>query len=99
MNDLGRFIILMSVLFVPQVLAGQGSVFDAIQPGKSTISDVHTRFGDPVRSESPGDFKLEHFNDEVAHNPQSQHFSVSGNCGLCGCRYPRIICHLTLKML
>jgi len=51
-------------ILLPGIITAQGSVFDAIQPGKSTRSDVYGRFGEPVRSETSGDFKLEHFNDD-----------------------------------
>jgi len=64
MNSFKFFPIYFGVLFCVSLMTGQGSVFDAIQPGKSTGSEVRARFGDPVRSEISGDIKVEHFNDE-----------------------------------
>lgn len=54
----------VGAMFLPETAIGLGSVFDAVQPGKSTIADLHARFGEPVCSEASGNMRIEHFNDQ-----------------------------------
>jgi len=56
------FNIYLFLILLPAAL--YGSIFDAVEPGKSTSADLYARFGEPVRSEASGDFKLEHFSDD-----------------------------------
>jgi len=63
MGKKGRRLCFGILVFV-RIMMGQGSVFDAIQPGQSTNAEVRARFGKPLRSESVGNIKIEHFGDE-----------------------------------
>lgn len=44
-------------------LAAYGSIFDSMQPGQSTKSDMLARFGEPVRTEEKDGLKIDYFTD------------------------------------